>query len=333
MSQTTRHDRSKMDFSDIDNLGRATESFMREQRKALGHRGVNVTEIVHQCKRSMVFVVLGVIFVTALVCGIRFAYNDSAMRDPQQTQTQTEEDAQVSMPTTGASSTDVIKQEAEVGGTTPTTASAVQTHVSTTPTTFLDDDEIATTPILTADSVLQTEDTTDVQTTVSSKETTTGTSKTAASTTSTTKKSTAVSSKATTTTTGRTAATSTTTTTTTKPVTTTTTTTTNAAAAKLQYFNPHVADVTKNGDVYTQTVNVQVYNSGTAACRSLTIRLSCPSEGKFVSVKDALYSSRISYSGSTITVYYSEQIPVNSFAQLKLTVQSTQPLTTCSVVS
>lgn len=328
MSQTTKPDRSKMDFSDIDDLGRATESFMREQRKALGHRGVNISEIIHHCKRSMVFVVLGAVFVTALVCGIRFAYDDSAMRDPQQTQG---EEAPVSMPTTDASSTDVTKQEVEGGGTTPTTSSTVQSYVSTTPTTFPEDNEIASTPLLTEDSALQTEASSDTQSTAAGSSTTNATtSQTAVTTT----KSTSASTKTTTTvtTTVRTSTTLTTTVSTTKLSTTTTTTTTTAAKTKLEYFNPHVSNVTEKDGVYTQTVNVQILNSGTATCRSLTLRISCPNEGKFVSVKDALYSSKIGYAGNTITVYYSEQIPANSFAQVKLTVQSTHPLTTCSVV-
>ncbi|MBQ4345862.1 MAG: hypothetical protein IJC75_01865, partial [Oscillospiraceae bacterium] len=81
---TNQGDRSKIDFSDIDNLDRATEVFMKGQRKALGRRAINLDAVAEQGKRALVFIVLGAIFVTALVAGVRFAYNDDQLRDPNQ---------------------------------------------------------------------------------------------------------------------------------------------------------------------------------------------------------------------------------------------------------
>ena len=78
--------RLKKDFSDIDNLERATESFMREKRKELGRSSVDLTSVSHSVKRSSVFLVLGAIFVTALVCGIKFSTSGNDLRQPQETE-------------------------------------------------------------------------------------------------------------------------------------------------------------------------------------------------------------------------------------------------------
>ncbi len=275
--------RSQFDFSDIDHLDRATEAFMKEQRKALGHRTVNLDAIAEQGKRALVFVVLGAVFVTALVAGIRFGISDDALRDPNSSVSDSMVESGTNQ-TTDGSSNDKPKDDANGAATTP----EPEAPVTTEPTTYQDEPALSTTlPQFTdSDVVMLTTATTtttpDVNLTTLAGTTTkkTTTQKTTTSRTTTPKStirttptmtSTTTRKTTTTTTTSTTRKTTTTTPKTTTSTTTTTTTTTAAKKANLTVKSSRVVSCEQN-DTYSFIVKVRVYlkNTGDAAASNVS---------------------------------------------------------------
>ncbi len=273
--------RSKFDFSDIDHLDRATEAFLKEQRKALGHRAINLDAVAEQGKRALVFIVLGAVFVTALVAGIRFGISDNELRDPKTSVTDSVVESGTHQTTNGSSS-DQPKDDANGAATTAPNHEA-ESSVTTDPTTAADEPALSTTlPQLTESDVVMLTTTTTTKTTVgtavttlseatNSKKTTTSkttTPKTTTKTTATTSKATTPKTTITTTITSTTAKTTVTSTTTKK--TTTTTTTTTVCKANLSVKSVRVVSCTQQDADFITEVRVYLKNSGNAAASNVS---------------------------------------------------------------
>ncbi len=317
---TSHIGRSKFDFSDIDNLDRATEAFMKEQRKALGHRTVNLDAIAEQGKRALVFVVLGAVFVTALVAGLRFGISDDALRDPNTSVSDSMVESGTNQ-TTNGSSNNQSKDDANGAATTAPEHEA-QSSVTTDPTTYQDDPALSTTlPQLTDSDVViftttttttahgegvttpvgtSTQKTTTQKSTTTSKSTATSKTTTKSSVTSTS--TTLRSSTTTTTTTSTTRKTSTTTTT--PKTTTTTTTTTTTAAPKAEMAVTRVRFVScqsESGGTYRTVLQVYVQNNGNAAASGATVNITTSP------------ISQCSYAGSTTDGWYANTSRGNAY--------------------
>lgn len=269
--------RSKFDFSDIDHLDRATEAFMKEQRRALGHRAVNLDAVAEQGKRALVFVVLGAVFVTALVAGIRFGISDDALRDPNTSASDSLAESGTNQ-TTDGSSNDQSKGDANGAATTAVTTAPSAISVTTEPTTYQEDSVVSTTlPQLTASNIvmttLSTADTDQNLTAPASsttrnsvatpKTSTSGTTSTHG-TISTTTSTTAQRSTTTTSTTRKTS------TTTTSSTTTTTTTTTIAKKADVTVKRTRLVSCEENDDgKFVVKVQVYLQNKGDATASNI----------------------------------------------------------------
>lgn len=332
--------RSKFDFSDIDNLDRATESFMKQQRKSLGYSRFNLDAIAEQGKRILVFVVLGAIFVTALVAGVRFSYNDDEMRAPEQSVSDDVSGSETNQ-TTNGSSTDLPKDEANGSAATSSTAVQTESSVTTLPTTLSEEQNIATTlPQLTESSessvittpVLAATTTSKARTTTTTKQTTTTkkTTTTKATTTSITTKKTTTTSRTTTTTTTTTTTKRTTTTLTTTTSTTTTTTTTTPKPL-LEIVAPRItsSEVMSNG-TYRSEITVSVYNDSSVSASDFTISITCATNGVCTTALTQQANWEVDYGGTNITATYDGKLGSYQYVTLRLIVVTTTQLTGCS---
>lgn len=336
--------RSKFDFSDIDHLDRATEAFMKEQRKALGHRSVNLDAVADQGKRILVFVVLGAVFVTALVAGIRFGISDDELRDPNSSVSDSLAESGTNQTTDGSSS-DQSKNDANGAATTSTTTAEPTTSVTTEPTTYQEDPTLSTTlPQLTdSNIVIQTTTTTAAtggnQTTIAGTTTqkTTATSRTTppkntTRTTSTmTSTTTRRSTTSTTSTTRKTTTTTSKTTVTTRKTSTSTTTTTTTTAAKKANLTVQRTRVVscEEQDAGGFVVKVQVFlqNKGDAAASNVEVTVGA-NNCSYVSTDSGNWSAHLS-GGRPVAEYYGTVAP-NGEVSVTLFFITNRYLSSCS---
>ncbi len=129
--------KGKRDFSDIDNLERATESFMRGQRKALtgshaGSRAFHTLNLHKLSRFGAVFAVIAVIIGTVVFAGIRFGKQDQEFLKPAETAstaetTQTDPPAETTLP-----EETVTEEAAEAQPIATVTSSRAQTSAAAT---------------------------------------------------------------------------------------------------------------------------------------------------------------------------------------------------------
>ena len=354
--------RNQQDFSDIDNLGRATESFMKEQRKALEQRRSvraprnHTTWFGAHIKQISVTAALVLVCGLAAFFGIRFAAGHDDLRQPEPETTvsdttagtEAEPEPESTEPPAGS------ETERQMPAVTPNNTERQSASTTATRDTTADDGQNATTPSVstrrTEPSAKQPSEqipaSTSVSTTpprsgsvqivtqpsstASTSRTTTSTSRTTASTsrtTASTSRTTASTSRTTASTSKTTASTSRTTASTSK----TTVTTTQPAQAKLDVLSVRVRDgYTDSSGKYRQTVRVFLRNTGNAAfsgSKSLSIAVTGCSSIQHVGCTTG-NARNISYSGSGITLTYAYSgLAVNADDTVTLTVISDKPIT------
>ncbi len=320
-------ERPKQDFSDIDHLNHAMESFMKSKRRELGRRSVPISSIIDSCKRGLVFVVLGAVFVTALVGGIQFSYQDDMLQQPESsvsgettTESQTGQEAvstnEMTRPTAeGSAVTSITTGEASVtmlpGMTTPP-----MTTTTTESTEETDESTDATAERLTGMTVAGT-------TTFRS-----GTLRTTTTARSTTSKHTTTTKRTTTTARVTTTRKTTTVPTTLKSTTTTTTkATTPAPQANIRVLSATVSGWKNVNGMQQQTVEITIYNdSNVKLTNNVRFAIDLMSGSGITHVGCASGNcARTSFSGNRISTTYTAGLAGYQYATISLTVTSTTP--------
>ena len=342
--------KGRQDFSDIDNLDRATESFMKMQRKALaGYRPARQryfrTVDLHKITRfAAVFAVLAVIIGTVVFAGIRFGKQNPGMIQPEPEpapqitetsgQTQTEPDTTAAPPETDVTqSAAPIDTPATTASTTRSTTTSQITSADTESASRTSSSEASTSAASSATTQTTSRSTSTSSSTSTARQTTSSSSRQAATnaiaaTSSTTR---------TTTTTTRTTTSRTTTsrTTTSRTTTTVTTTTTTAAKAIISITSASLnADDLKayNGHAM-QTVYVKVKNTGNAKLTgSSKIAVTCAGAGTIyhAGCQSGNVESGIVSSDETVYLKYNGSLEPGATDTIVLTIITEDPVWKCT---
>lgn len=348
-----------MDFSDIDNLDRATEYFMNAQRKALGARRVEPSFFERIGKRGIAVAAIAVILISAVAGGIAISSKgDDALRKPQPAAT-----------TAAATTTTITKQEAEpadapaednAAESLPVSEAAADTSLtsatSTTATSStLPGQSTTSTSTTSGAAAVQQEQpqnigqpeqpaatelqqiatepavqpvvapvTTPRMTTTTTRTTTRLTTTTRATTT------TKATTRTTTTTKATTKATTRMTTTTPRPTTTTTTTTTTTLPKpNVMCQGAEFAGFEREGDLYVYTIQVSLINrSSTASSAVIPFMIKCTTNGSFDRVESLSSDcSLVSYSTPNATMRYTGSVGGNGSATFNVKIKATAPIT------
>ena len=352
MSGTVRR---RQDFSDIDNLDRATEAFLREQRKALEERKfVRAPRtaplwIQSHWKKAAATAALVLVGGIAVFAGIRVSANGRALRQPEPETTITAE-----APVTSAEQTEEQQGSAEESASKQSEAATKKKAAATTTARQTEkSSEAEQTAVPTSESSSATRRTESV----SSSESSTGTSKSTESaqqrpavtttqrgssgikvvTNQTTTRTTArVSSQTTattrtsTTSTSRTTASTARTTATTKQTTVTTTSTTpvvtEAPRAVLNVSSVKISDLKEVSSGYQQRISVTISNKSSFKfndLRTVYVQLSRDATQVYCTSGNATVNVQ---QGDTISFYFSDTLRGNATATVSLLVVSKKPI-------
>ena len=358
--------RFKQDFSDIDHLDRATESFMKGQRKALGKRPVRAPRTAPswmQTHWKQFSVVAAMILVCgiALFAGIHFARSRAELRQPDSESVaeaqQTSERPPQENPTPGIQpavtpsddGTDTAPEQSEEP---PSVTTAPRTESSSSATQTAGESKTDETQPFSGrtETDAQTQSSSESQTSRSSVVTSTSprvslgsqgaqavTTRTTARTTTTkattskttTKTTTTLTTKATTKATTHSTTKSTTHTTVTTASTTKTVTTT-AAQPKVSIISASVSGWTAYGtDQYQQTVTLTFYNDSSARYSSykyFSVRLYGNNSSISFVGCSSGNASSITRSGDTVTFKYTEALNGYSYGTVTFTVTSNRKI-------
>lgn len=330
--------KGRQDFSDIDNLDRATESFMRGQRKALeGYRPPRRKYFrsfdFHKIARfAAVFAVLGVIIGTVVFAGMHFGNTGQDMRQPEPEPpriTDTTAPLQTEAETTAPQSETEATQTASVSVSTSTTASAAQHTTSSESESAAHD---TTAPPESSSSSR----TTSTSTSAAAEQHHGATAATASSTT----RAASSTTRTTTTTTSTTARSSTrltTRSTTVSTTTTTTTTTKTTPAAKavisITRINVNADDLTVFNGNPMQTIRINVTNTGDAALSGIyELKIRCVDAGTIfhVGCQSGNVASGIVYSGEYIYLRYNKALAPGANDTITITAITEDPVWRCT---
>ena len=320
--------KGKRDFSDIDNLERATESFMRGQRKALtgshaGSRAFHTLNLHKLTRFGAVIAVIAVIVGTVVFAGIRFGKQDQDFLKPEETTaasvtTQTDPPAETTLPeetvTTSASAieTDGTWNAAETTGSSATTTATSRTNkpavvqippaaATEAPATAA---PVTAPPVTAAQTATVHTNPTTARTTVTTRATTRPTA----------------------------AVRTTTVTTTTVRTTTTVTTTTEPKVAVITITKLVVDGQTHYSGSCKENVHVTVKNTGNATLSgSYALSIRCVDAENIVHVgcTSGNVLSNITHTGEVMTLYYCGSLAPDAKDTIELTVLTQDPLLVC----
>lgn len=335
------HKKMSQDFSDIDNLDRATESFMKAQHKALGATTAGIPLLQRINKRAVAIAAIGLVLISAIVGGIAVASgDDDQLRQPAagttvSTTTATKKEAE------NADAPAETPENAEPSETKPSETAAATSATSSTENTSdqTGDGTDKTTVSATSGTGSQTADTQptapeqpqqpEIEDPLPPPITTTAPTTISTTRTTTTTRMTTTTTRRTTTTTMRTTTTTKRTTTTTRRTTTTTTTTMTTTTTTLPLPNvrcqgAQIMGFAKEGDNFVYTIEISFYNSSpTASSSAFNFTLRCATDGKFQRVESKTSGcSLVSYSTPTAKFKYSNTVGGNSSAKATVVVKS-----------
>ena len=353
--------RNKQDFSDIDNLGRATESFMKVQRKALEQRRSVRAPRNHSTWFGAHIKQISVTAALVLVCGlaaffgIRFAMRSDSIRQPEQTSSaadtsaktetkQTEADSEPEL-TESAAASDAERQQPAVTPNNTERQSASSSTTATREATTKDEipattNTAASTRLTEAVSKqtqpLSTSYTAPTSAPRSSAVTTSSSRTTTASTTPTSRTTRSTTSSTTTKITTRSTTSQTTTKLTTSKTTsssTTVTTTTTAPQAQINVLSVRVKDGYRDSSTgkYHQTIRILLRNNGTGTFSgSMPLAVGVTGSVRVIQHVGCLSgnATNIIYSSNKITVTYSSRyVAPGGDDSITLSVITDEPIT------
>ena len=344
--------KGKRDFSDIDNLERATESFMRGQRKALtgshaGSRAFHTLNLHKLTRFGAVFAVIAVIVGTVVFAGIRFGKQDQDFLKPAETTAasvtaQTDPPAETTLPEETVTTEQPAQPIATLtssrtqttAATATTSASAIETDgtwnaaettgssAATTATSRTNKPAVVQIPPAAATEAPATAAPVTAPPVTAAQITTVHTNPTTARTTVTTRA-----------TTRPTAAVRTTTvTTTTVRTTTTVTTTTEPKVAVITITKLVVDGQTHYSGSCKENVHVTVKNTGNATLSgSYALSIRCVDAENIVHVgcTSGNVLSNITHTGEVMTLYYCGSLAPDAKDTIELTVLTQDPLLVC----